>query len=136
MLTPTELRLNQISQGLISEADGNAWYESLQSDERALTLQVLARICAQSHPRAGEVPAAIARAGLKATFTPCVLARRDPRPERSFFQITALPPEEQVKSFRLLLALFSIADQRRRETQCRDGCTHEWHNLPTEAESL
>ncbi|MFE2517586.1 DUF5958 family protein, partial [Streptomyces mirabilis] len=36
---------------------------------------------------------------------------------------------ELTKSFRLLVALFSIADTRRRTLYCVGGCGHEWHNL-------
>ncbi|MET9412450.1 DUF5958 family protein [Streptomyces sp. NPDC002935] len=41
----------------------------------------------------------------------------------------ALPAYELTKSFRLLVALFSIADTRRRTLHCAGGCGHEWHNL-------
>ncbi|MER8115416.1 DUF5958 family protein [Streptomyces sp. NPDC094031] len=28
------------------------------------------------------------------------------------------------------MALFGVADTRRRKPYCAGGCTHEWHNLP------
>jgi len=34
-----------------------------------------------------------------------------------------------VKAFRLLVALLGVADKRRRERFCADGCTHAWHRL-------
>ncbi|WP_327189671.1 DUF5958 family protein [Streptomyces xinghaiensis] len=40
-----------------------------------------------------------------------------------------LPAYELTKSFRLLIALFSIADTRRRTLYCAGGCSHAWHNL-------
>jgi hypothetical protein len=73
MLMATELQLNRIAQGLISVSDGNAWFEALSATERREVLSKLALICTQSHPRADEVLPAIARAGLKPTFTPCVM---------------------------------------------------------------
>ncbi|WP_251069735.1 DUF5958 family protein [Streptomyces sp. ISL-96] len=39
------------------------------------------------------------------------------------------PSPPLVKSFRLLVALFSIANARRRALHCVGGCSHEWHNL-------
>ncbi|MDX3531055.1 DUF5958 family protein [Streptomyces sp. ID05-39B] len=42
----------------------------------------------------------------------------------------ALPAYELTKSFRLLVALFTIADTRRRTLYCAGGCGHAWHNLP------
>ena len=130
MLTDSELLLNRVAQGHISEAEGLSWFESLLSEERQQALHLLSKICTQSHPLAEEVPVASNRAGLKSTFTPCVLAGLSERPEQAFPQIVALPANEQTKAFRLLLALFCIADDRRRKTRCVGGCTHEWHNLP------
>jgi hypothetical protein len=130
MLTPTELKLNRIAQGILSEAEGYLWFESLQDGERSEALHGLAKICQQSHPLSTEVPTAIEQAGLKPTFTACVLIMSAARPDKALDQIIGLPLSEQIKSFRLLLALFSIADKRRRETHCGGDCKHEWHNLP------
>ncbi|GAA2467337.1 hypothetical protein GCM10023100_19350 [Actinocorallia cavernae] len=46
------------------------------------------------------------------------------------FGMAALPVHELTKSFRLLVALFGVADTRRRELYCAGGCAHAWHNLP------
>ena len=39
----------------------------------------------------------------------------------------SLPEPERDKAFRLFLALFSLADERRRKTECASGCSHWWH---------
>mgnify|MGYP001793797702 CR=1 FL=1 len=129
MLTDTELQLNRIAQGLVRESDGIAWFEALPPDQRQQVLHTLARICGQAHPRSDELPKAIERAQLKPTFTPCVLLEIAQVPEKGLHRILALPESEQVKSFRLMIALLAIADARRRESHCKDGCSHEWHNL-------
>ncbi|MGC4998814.1 DUF5958 family protein [Streptomyces sp. DT195] len=36
---------------------------------------------------------------------------------------------ERRKAFKLLVAALSIADARRRERFCVDGCGHWWHSL-------
>ena len=128
-MTPIVLKLNRIAQGLVSVDHGVEWFESCSQNERAAILRALAFVIHQAHPLVDEVPEAIAAAGLKNTFTPCVLALKANPPERALNKIIALPEAEQHKSFRLLLSLFSIADGRRRNTRCKDGCTHEWHNL-------
>ncbi|MFJ6528057.1 DUF5958 family protein [Streptomyces longwoodensis] len=46
------------------------------------------------------------------------------------FGMEALPGYELTESFRLLVALFSIADTHRRTLHCAGGCSHAWHNLP------
>src|ERR1035437_7416252 len=123
MLTDSELLLNRVAQGHITEAEGLLWFESLSPEEQLQALHLLSKVCGQSHPRPQEVPLASKRAGLKATFTPCVLASLSEQPAQAFPQIVALPFNEQTKAFRVLLALFCIADDRRRKTRCVGGCT-------------
>jgi hypothetical protein len=101
----------------------------LSSSEKASVLRDLAYIANQAHPLAAEVEQAIGVAGLKRTFTPCVLVSKTYAPEKAFHKILSLPEAEWEKSFRLLLALLSIADARRRATRCAEGCSHEWHQL-------
>jgi len=132
MLTATELHLNRIAQDQISEVDGYSWFVSQHREEQVKTLGVLARCCLQAHPLAKEVAQAINRSGLKPSFTPCVLLEQAIRPELALQKILALPNVEREKTFRLLIALFSIADARRRVTACSEGCTHAWHNLSTQ----
>ena len=129
MLTNTELKINFIAQGIINKADGISWFKELPTEQRTQVLYDLAHICCQSHPKKEEVLVAITRAHLKPTFTPCVLLKLAKIPEKGLRKIATLPESEQIKSFRLMLALFSIADARRRATDCKDGCSHEWHNL-------
>jgi hypothetical protein len=40
-----------------------------------------------------------------------------------------LPSYDRARAFLLLVALFAIADTRRRERYCAGGCSHEWHQL-------
>ncbi|MEW2406363.1 DUF5958 family protein [Streptomyces griseoviridis] len=39
------------------------------------------------------------------------------------------PHDGRLKSFRLLIAVLAVADGRRRERFCSDGCGHAWHRL-------
>lgn len=130
MLTATELHLNRIAQGQVSEVEGCSWFVSQSLEGKVQTLGVLARFCQQAHPLAEDVAQAIKRSGLKPSFTPCVLLEQAIRPELALHKILALPIAEQEKTFRLLIALYSIADARRRITHCSEGCAHAWHNLP------
>ena len=40
-----------------------------------------------------------------------------------------LTETELRKSFIIMLSIFKIADTYRRETECKNACNHEWHNL-------
>lgn len=129
MLTIIESKLNRMAQGVMSESECALWFQSIMSSQRVEVLRVLASLCTQTHPKQEEVPAAIARSGLRVNLAPCVLLESSSRPEQAFAKIISLPPSEEVNAFRLLAALFAIADTRRRQTQFRDGCAHEWHHL-------
>ncbi|GGU61307.1 DUF5958 family protein [Streptomyces lavendofoliae] len=52
------------------------------------------------------------------------------RVDEQFGKIAGLaPPDRRRKAFRLLIAVLAIADGRRRERFCSDGCSHWWHRL-------
>jgi hypothetical protein len=126
---PSAVRLNRIAQGTVPLEEGLAWFEGLDASDRFAVLRELASYCHQAHPHLEEGALAIERSGLKPTFTPCVLLQKAIVPERAVWRIAALPTDEQLKAFRLLMTLLTIADARRRATQCKDGCSHEWHAL-------
>ena len=124
-----ELEINKAAQGFISREKLREWFRSLTPVEKKQALQSLSMCTMQSHPLKSEVDQAITDSGLKATYTPCVLLKTADVPEKIIYKIISLPKNEQEKAFILLLSLFSIADRRRRETQCSGGCSHEWHNI-------
>ncbi|MFG2711997.1 DUF5958 family protein [Streptomyces goshikiensis] len=67
------------------------------------------------------------RAGLRPRYTPAVLISRG-RIDQQLGKIAGLTPlDERRKAFRLLIAVLTIADARRRERFCSDGCGHWWH---------
>ncbi|WP_331737521.1 DUF5958 family protein (plasmid) [Streptomyces sp. NBC_00984] len=71
----------------------------------------------------------IRRAGLRPTHTSAVLITRG-RINDQLGKIASLTPrDERRKAFRLLVAVLAIADGRRREHYCSDGCGHWWHRL-------
>ncbi|WP_454324216.1 DUF5958 family protein [Streptomyces ambofaciens] len=81
--------------------------------------------CGQARARQEDVPDSITRSRVRPTHTPAVMLTK------WRFGMEFLPTYELVKAFRLLVALFSIADARRRRLYCARGCSHAWHNLPT-----
>jgi hypothetical protein len=71
-----------------------------------------------------DMPESVRRAGLLTTHTPAVLLARG-----RLAKIVSLPQDEWAKSFRLLVSLLGVADERRRARFCADGCPHAWHHL-------
>jgi hypothetical protein len=132
-LSPDAKMLNRVAQGRLPFAAAVRWFESLPEAEQPGWLKTIAFICHQTHPLPAEIDGAIVLAQLRPTFTPCVMLRTAARPEHALDRIAALPTGERQKAFRLMFALYCIADTRRRQTQCKNGCSHEWHNFDTNA---
>ncbi|MEV3921348.1 DUF5958 family protein [Actinomadura coerulea] len=124
----TSLVLNMLAQGLRPAADGIAWFEALTSDQQHDALLKLAAFCTQAGATSEDATEAIRRAGIRPTHTPAVLLSRG-RAMNQLAKVVNLPGHERSKSFRLLVALLSIADDRRQTRHCSDGCTHDWHQL-------
>jgi Family of unknown function (DUF5958) len=126
MTLDEEILLNQLAQGIRSMEAGNEWFAGLPVEQRLEVLRTLSHMALQAGARGEDVAPAIKRATLRASHTPCVLLLKG-RLAGQLAKVLALPPPEYEKAFALLLALFAIADQRRRATQCADGCQHWWH---------
>lgn len=113
---------------MIPFEEGMKWFENLEEAEQVLLLHDLAICYAQSHPTDEIVELGLQKSKLKPTFTPCVIILKF-RMREALVKIMELPKSERIKSFCLLLSVFSIADKVRRDQYCKDGCEHEWHNL-------
>ena len=120
--------LNQLAQGLLKIEDGVAEFVNEDADRRRATLRKLIAFALQAGVKPADTRPGIERAGIKATDTPSVLISKGAI-QVQLAKIANLPESESVKSFRLLVALFAIADERRRNEKCLNGCSHWWHNL-------
>ncbi|MFI9355844.1 DUF5958 family protein [Streptomyces lydicus] len=118
-----EVVVNELAQGLRPMAEGMAWFAGCPEDEQRLVVRKLGLFCLQARATEEDVEEAIARSGLRPTYTPAVMLTR------WRLHMSALPPYDLPRAFRLLVALLAIADTRRRERYCIAGCGHEWHQL-------
>lgn len=123
-----ELQINKIAQGLVELQDGIDWFESSDLQSQKEINRSLGYFLLQAHPTRNEIDEGIASSGLKSTYTPCVLMAKKPLKD-ALYKILNLPENEWQKTFILMITIFSIADKRRRETNCSNGCAHEWHNI-------
>lgn len=65
---------------------------------------------------------------LKPTFTPIVLLTSFPT-RIAFYKLAELPENENKKTITSLLWIFKVTDTERRNTECKNGCGHFWHEL-------
>ncbi|MGW0580153.1 DUF5958 family protein [Streptomyces sp. NPDC002920] len=128
-MTGRDVILNELAQGLRPMSQGIEWFDGLSPEERSETLRFLRHHCLQARAVTEDGPESIRRAGLRPTHTPAVLITRD-RIDQQLGKIAGLTPlDERRKAFRLMIAVLAIADERRRERFCSDGCGHWWHRL-------
>ncbi|MFD4400963.1 DUF5958 family protein [Kitasatospora sp. NPDC058478] len=122
--------VNEVAQGLRTLDDGTTWFSALSPEGRQAVLQEVAGYAMQAHITAADGHAGVAQSGVKPTANPAVMICMDP-PRYGF---AALPSDEHIKAFRVLVSVFSVADTRRRQTYYKGACGHAWHNLPPAAE--
>jgi len=127
-MNPIELQINKIAQGSIILEDGVEWFNACDLKSKKEILQSLSYFLIQSHPTRNEIEAGIKLSGLKSTYTPCALMNQKPVIS-AINKIRNLPENEWEKSFTLWVTILGISDKRRRETDCVNGCSHEWHNI-------
>ena len=65
---------------------------------------------------------------LKPTYTPIVILKNFST-KIAFNKLASLPKNENRKVITSLLWIFKITDTERRNTECKNGCSHFWHEL-------
>ncbi|MEU0632040.1 DUF5958 family protein [Streptomyces sp. NPDC005989] len=128
-MTEHDVMLNELAQGLRPMSQGIAWFDALAPVEQSNALLLLHHHCVQARAVAEDGPEGIRRAGLRPTHTPAVLITRGQINDQLGKIASLTPLDERRKAFRLLVAVLAIADGRRREHYCSDGCGHWWHRL-------
>lgn len=71
---------------------------------------------------------AIATIPLKPTYTPIVILKTYPT-KIAFNKLSGLPENENIKTITALLWIFKVTDTERRNTECKNGCGHFWHEI-------
>ncbi|MFG2954695.1 DUF5958 family protein [Streptomyces sp. NPDC048291] len=112
-------------QGLRPVTDGAARFARRPEDEQRLVVRALVQFCVQARATETDVPEAIARSGIRPTYTPAVMLTR------WRLNMAQLPAYDLPRAFRLLVALLAVADTRRRARDCVERCHHAWHHLAT-----
>ncbi len=128
MMNQIEIAINKIAQGIIPIEDGMEWFASENEESKSEIMRALDLCIFQSHPNEEDIENGIEKSGLKETYSPCVLIRKKPFNDvrQKVLNMSGL---DQMRSFKLLITVFGVADERRRNEQCIGGCTHDWHNL-------
>ena len=65
---------------------------------------------------------------LKSTYTPIVILKTF-LTKIAFYKLAELPENENIKVVTSLLWIFKVTDTQRRNTECKNGCGHFWHEF-------
>jgi len=127
-MTEIEININKYAQDKLTDSLIMEWFDSFELSKQKEIRDKLIMFMQQSHPSDELISTAIKTAPIKETMTPVVLFKTQAF-KIATNKIVDLPDSELRKSFIIMLNIFKIADTYRRETECRNSCGHEWHNI-------
>ena len=120
--------INRFAQEKVTLEQILVWFENLDSEEKTKAISRTKLCLEQAHPNKEVIEKGIEMIPLKPTATPVVLLKTKGF-KIALNKIVLLPKDENKKVFITLISIFKLADTVRREIWCKDGCSHEWHNL-------
>ena len=128
MLNKEGLLINYFAQEKINLEQILKWFDSLCFEKQHEVILLSQLYLKQAQPNKEIVEKFIELIPLKPTVTPIVLLKTKEF-NLSLQKIVSLPKNEYKKAFITLISLFKSFDEIRRNKWCKNGCTHEWHNL-------
>jgi hypothetical protein len=127
-MTEIEININRYAQSKLTDSEILSWFDGFELSKQKEVRNKLIMCMEQAHPTDEIIAQSIKLAPIKETMTPVVIFKTKPF-KIAVNKIKSLPDAELRKSFVIMLSIFKTADTHRRMTFCKDGCTHEWHNL-------
>lgn len=120
------LWLNRVAQGSIPIDEAIAVMRNSTDAEFPHYMRGVGEMAMSAGFRNEDIPAAALLARVRIGAPACVILSKGT--SRGYMdKVTSLRRQDSAQTFRFLLALFQVADRRRRETRCAHGCTHWWH---------
>jgi hypothetical protein len=134
MCIETDIYINQLAQNIIPQQEGNVWFGDLTPDGQLDVLRRIVFFILQAGARGIDVESAINDCKLKSTYTPCQLLlkafKQEPEGNKllstQLSKLVNLPVNERHKSFVLLISLFRLAEQKKREKGLKPD-KYWWH---------
>lgn len=122
-----EIILNQFSQRIYSLDEMNYWFETYDLSNKRDIMGNLFYMVIQAHPTYDEIELS-ALSLRKEKSTSAVMLLNKNKPFSKFgYKICDLPEKELLNGFDILLLTLSKADNRRKNEEDPDRCSHWWH---------
>ena len=128
MLTPESLYINKLVQGEYGTVAAGRWFEKFNPVQQREIVLLVRQHLEQSNPGQEGVDYIIDRGYLNWTPTQSDFFREHPY-DLAIVKASEVPDEELDVSFNALITLYRHFDKQQRNTICKGGCDHEWHNL-------
>lgn len=124
-----DLLFNKIAQSEEPVQKAIDYYDASNSLKRIEITNRLLFFLRQASPSKESINEGIIRSNIKRTYTPVVIFQKNTL-NNAIRKIKSLSSEKDLRvSFIIMLHIFKVADTERRNTFCKNGCTHYWHNL-------
>ncbi|MCU0353635.1 MAG: DUF5958 family protein [Cytophagales bacterium] len=127
-MSESEILLNQIAQDKRTLEEGIEWFDNLSDELQNSALDNLLFFTMQAFPSQESIDRALQDIPTEENTTPAVIYKKNTL-TTALQKIQKLPKTERKNAFVVTLSIFRAADTHRRETHCKNGCQHEWHNL-------
>ena len=129
----TEILINKIAQNILEFEHGkNILITDLETNYFSL-FEILENYIFNSIPdksnyNSESYQVAIRTIPIKSSQTPVVILSKNST-KIAFKKLKELPKSEHEKVITTLLWIYKVTDTKRRESECKNGCGHFWHNL-------
>lgn len=129
----TEILINKIAQSILEFEHGkNILITDLETNYFSL-FEILENYIFNSIPdksnyNSESYQVAIRTIPIKSSETLVVILLKNPT-KIAFKKLKELPKSEHEKVITTLLWIYKVTDTKRRESECKNGCGHFWHNL-------
>jgi Family of unknown function (DUF5958) len=121
------LWLNRVAQGCVQMDRAVELVLGSTDAEYQRYMSALGEMVVSASASPADVSEAARRARISVGAPACVILAKS-MSRGSMDKVTALRRQDTKKNFGFLMALFEIADRRRRESVCVGQCTHWWHS--------
>jgi hypothetical protein len=131
-MSKLERQINLIAQNKIEFNEGQKLILKSSEFDFKETFEILKTFIFNSIPNktnysSDSYQKAIITIPIKPNFTPTIILNNFSTKD-AFRKLSELPESENEKIIISLLWIFKITDTERRETECKNGCEHYWHN--------
>ncbi len=128
MLSEEAIIINKIAQNKMSIDKGIKWFERGNIDFQKSIVFITKFYLEQSNPNQILINESIQFIPLNQKCKPVSIFKTMTF-KNATLAVNDLPDQELKNSFITLITLFKHTDTHRRNTLCKQGCDHEWHNL-------